>query len=542
MIYTDMKNRYMPLMAALITAASATAQNTVVVAKSQYTYYEGNESTCSGIIMGSYRNDDVRDVRFTGADMVVTTKNGTQTTYGVADIERVQHNTKGLNRIDIFLPPSLEEYMDFDTSLDTPDAERTEGYAEVEFQTKRTVSINYNGSTVTVTGDTEGMQVNIDGADVSITSTDEGVEYIITGESMDCSLTLNNSAGAQVRFDNASVHNIGAATITATGDLLLTTAPSTRNRCGAVKAAGSLTFHGKGALNIVTTADDLHAAEADNLTVAGGTLNVYTGGDRACGLLSHNDLTITNGSINIITTGTAPDDSSDTGSTAMKCLNASVSGGKIRIKTLGVYGGQGLTGENGIAITGGELAFVCNEDVLKADHGKIEILGGRHCLISSVDDCVNCADGIKLENCELYAVGPYPEESPFDNNGKAFTTQNARFFAIGSKSDKPITSKTKQPYLFIKKTFIPDNYVRICDMDDNEIATYATPVYANLSTKKESQATILFSFPDMEKLTNYKVYTAPSIQGGTEHWGEVTGATLVGATLVDTVESTKCKE
>lgn len=317
------------------------------------------------------------------------------------------------------------------------------------------VNIVYNGTNVTVTGDTKGY-VTTNGADVTVnTGTDtDSLLLVLSGSTTNGSLLVYREYKFGIQLNGVSIHHANGPAINnqCSKSLYLHVADGTTNTLtdgtayteqeydqkGALFSEGQIIFLGTGSLSVTgnckhaIACDDyisidenvtLQATSAigngikvnDGLWINNGTLDINVTADGARGIRCDNVVEITGGTTTITTSGDCVyDDDADEYSSAacIKCdLDFTMSGGTLTMTSSG-DGGKGINSSAKVLFSGGTLSAITTGDneygkpkAIKATTG-ITVSGGS--FTAKVDKSWACDSGYgddtttdaeKLANC-----------------------------------------------------------------------------------------------------------------------------------------------
>ena len=324
------------------------------------------------------------------------------------------------------------------------------------------VNIIYNGTNVTVTGDTKGY-VTTNGADVTVnTGTDtDSLLLVLSGSTTNGSLLVYHESKFGIQLNGVSIHHANGPAINnqCSKSLYLHVADGTTNTLtdgtayteqeydqkGALFSEGQMIFLGTGSLSVTgnckhaIACDDyiiidenvkLQATSStgngikvnDGLWINNGTLDINVTADGARGIRCDNVVEITGGTTTITTIGDCVyDDDADEYSSAacIKCdLDFTMSGGTLTMTSSG-DGGKGINSSAKVLFSGGTLSAITtgdNEDgkpkAIKATTG-ITVSGGS--FTAKVDKSWACDNGSDSEKPEdhLTVIGT-PKKSNID--------------------------------------------------------------------------------------------------------------------------------
>ena len=317
------------------------------------------------------------------------------------------------------------------------------------------VNIVYNGTNVTVTGDTKGY-VTTNGADVTVnTGTDtDSLLLVLSGSTTNGSLLVYREYKFGIQLNGVSIHHANGPAINnqCSKSLYLHVADGTTNTLtdgtayteqefdqkGALFSEGQMIFLGTGSLSVTgnckhaIACDDyiiidgnvkLQATSStgngikvnDGLWINNGTLDINVTADGARGIRCDNVVEITGGTTTITTSGNCVyDDDADEYSSAacIKCdLDFTMSGGTLTMTSSG-DGGKGINSSAKVLFSGGTLSAITTGDneygkpkAIKATTG-ITVSGGS--FTAKVDKSWACDSGYgddtttdaeKLANC-----------------------------------------------------------------------------------------------------------------------------------------------
>ena len=337
------------------------------------------------------------------------------------------------------------------------------------------VNIVYNGTNVTVTGDTKGY-VTTNGADVTVnTGTDtDSLLLVLSGSTTNGSLLVYRESKFGIQLNGVNIHHANGPAINnqCSKSLYLHVADGTTNTLtdgtayteqeydqkGALFSEGQMIFLGTGSLSV--TGNCKHAIACDDyiiidenvklqatsttgngikvndgLWINNGTLDINVTADGARGIRCDNVVEITGGTTTITTSGDCVyDDDADEYSSAacIKCdLDFTMSGGTLTMTSSG-DGGKGINSSAKVLFSGGTLSAITtgdNEDgkpkAIKATTG-IVVSGGS--FTAKVDKSWACDSGYgddtttdaeKLANC-VTVVGT-PETSSINKKSVVIT-------------------------------------------------------------------------------------------------------------------------
>jgi hypothetical protein len=317
------------------------------------------------------------------------------------------------------------------------------------------VNIVYNGTNVTVTGDTKGY-VTTNGADVIVnTGTDtDSLLLVLSGSTTNGSLLVYRESKFGIQLNGVNIHHANGPAINnqCSKSLYLHVADGTTNTLtdgtayteqeydqkGALFSEGQMIFLGTGSLSV--TGNCKHAIACDDyiiidenvklqatsttgngikvndgLWINNGTLDINVTADGARGIKCDNVVEITGGTTTITTSGNCVyDDDADEYSSAacIKCdLDFTMSGGTLTMTSSG-DGGKGINSSAKVLFSGGTLSAITTGDneygkpkAIKATTG-ITVSGGS--FTAKVDKSWACDSGYgddtttdaeKLANC-----------------------------------------------------------------------------------------------------------------------------------------------
>ena len=317
------------------------------------------------------------------------------------------------------------------------------------------INIVYNGTGVTVTGDTKGFVTTL-GADVVVNTGNDtdSLLLVLSGSTTEGSLLVNREKTFGIQLNGVSIHHAnGPAINNQCGKALyLHVADGTTNTLtdgtayteqsydqkGALFSEGQMIFLGTGSLSVTgnckhaIACDDyiiidenvtLHATSTtgngikvnDGLWINNGTLDISVTAKAARGIKCDSVVVITGGTTTITTSGDClyDNDANEYSSAAcIKCdYDFTMSGGTLTMTSSG-DGGKGINSSASVIFSGGTLSAITtggNDEgkpkAVKADTG-ITVSGGSFyakvskswaCDSGYGDD--NTSDDEKLANC-----------------------------------------------------------------------------------------------------------------------------------------------
>lgn len=401
----------------------------------------------------------------------------------------------------------------------------------------RTIGIVWNGSSVSVSGDDNGV-VSVNGAGVTVDnrSHDEIVRFELSGSSSNGflkiygirkqalvlkGLELTNKSGAAINNQShkrtfvvlEGSNKLSDGTVTASGDY---TDQSAGEDCkAAFFSEGQLVFSGGGSLEVeasgkgAITSDDYlrflgtqtvkasssagHALRGkDGITVDDGTISAVASAAGKKGLSSDAAVTINGGSVTVIVSG---------GTVSEQVTTDGVT-------TTEYTGSAGIKADSTFVMTGGVLyAYSASDDAINSA-GDMTLSGGLVCGWSAGNDGIDANGNMYVKGARVYAVSTKgsPEVAMDANTegGKKLYLQSGTLVAVGGiESGSSISGNA-----YSCNSWSRNSVHVVCDASGNAMFAFKTPASGGSSG--------LVVYVD-GKTASMKA--GVSMSGGQEIWG-----------------------
>ena len=282
-----------------------------------------------------------------------------------------------------------------------------------------TISIAYNGNTVTVTGDEKNF-VTTNGADVTVNSgtNTDSLLLIVSGSTTDGSLVVFREKKYGLRLNGVSITNsdgpainnqcgktlylmVDSGTVNTLADGEAYDETVGYQQKGALFSEGQIILLGQGTLNVTGNSKNAIASDDyiiiddpvtltvrtetgsgikvnDGLWINDGTLDIKVTGDGGRGIKCDSTVVITGGQTKISTTGDCLIETVDgvrdtTSAACVKCdYQLLMTGGTLTMTSSG-DGGKGINCAKDVVVTGGTLSAITTGD---NDEGKPKAVKG----------------------------------------------------------------------------------------------------------------------------------------------------------------------
>ena len=310
-----------------------------------------------------------------------------------------------------------------------------------------TISIAYNGTSVSVTGDTKGY-VTTNGADVTVNATNstDSLLLVLSGSTTDGSLLIFREKQFGIKLNGVSINNNDGPAINnqCHKALFLEVADGTSNTLtdgtsyienddyqqkGTLFSEGQIYFNGTGTLNV--TGNCKHAIACDDyivfdeatvnatstagngikvgegIWIDGGTLNINATANGGRGIKCDFVVTISGGTTTIKTSGDCVWDDEEQDYSSAACIKCNdeftMTGGTLTMTSTG-DGGKGINCGTVVTFSGGTLTATTTGS---NDNGKPKAIKGDNGIIVSggtfkanVDKSWACDNGTDSETPE----------------------------------------------------------------------------------------------------------------------------------------------
>ncbi len=250
---------------------------------------------------------------------------------------------------------------------DTPDTPATDDEAEDFIENSSfptTISIAYDGTSATVTGEAEGVSVAVDGGHVVVTSTAKGIELALSGEATDGSLKVYSEKKFKISLNGVSLTSQSGAAINIQSKkrIFVCVADGTENTLtdaadytndvydedqkAALFSEGQLIFCGSGSLTV--SANHKHAICSDDYVVVHSGVRLTVSKAPKDAIHTNGNFVMGGGLVCLTTSGDG-----------IECEEGGVDirGGLLKVMTDGVAA-KGLKATTDIAISGGQVVVV----------------------------------------------------------------------------------------------------------------------------------------------------------------------------------------
>lgn len=322
-----------------------------------------------------------------------------------------------------------------------------------------------------------------------------------------------------IKANDAVIIGGGALNITVKGDA-----------AKGISCDGYVTVSG-GRTLILTTGGGVYEADENDvsacagikcdgiLTMNAGIVGVKSTGAGGKGISSDGDIVINGGTIHVITTGQQyVYNRLDTSPKGIKSdMNVTINDGTIKVRTSGGEGSEGIESKDVMTITGGTIEVSAYDDCLNATNN-ITISGGNIYCYSSGNDGIDSNGTLTITGGVIVSSGTNSPEGGIDCDQNTFTITGGTIIGIGGSNSTPTASACKQPSVIYGGSGTAGTYVCITDSEGAVILAYKIP-------RTYSQMSLLMSSPDLEKGSNYTLYSGGSASGGTNFHGLVLGGT-----------------
>ena len=294
-----------------------------------------------------------------------------------------------------------------------------------------------------------------------------------------------------------------------------------------------------GSIRITTTGNKSHGIKSETeITVnTSGDININVQGDASKAFRSNGNMLISQGNMNLTTTGDACYDEEEadiSSTTGIKCKgDFLLNGGNIVINSSGL-GGKGISVDGTITINDGQLVAVTTGDKYKQagdntkakaikNDGDITINGGAIYAYSKTDNAIDTKESITVTDGTVIGVGCESSKKGFEY-AKTFKISGGTIVGVGGDTSSPTADACTQYAVNYSGGVTQNSYIHIASSAGKNILTYQSPCSL-------SKAFVLFSSPDLERNTNYTLSSGGTVSGGASFNGLYSGTAYTGGTV-----------
>ena len=272
--------------------------------------------------------------------------------------------------------------------------------------------------------------------------------------------------------------------------------------------------------------------KAPAVSVSGGTVQCLATGNGGKGIRADNTMTVSDGAVEVITTGSnlvrvsdadkvvtmsqldsysSYEDANPKGihvgdkDATPATGNLTISGGKVKVKAVN---SEGIESKMYMTFTGGTVEAYSGDDAINvgissenntgnayAGKGKIDIRGGRIFAFSTDNDAIDANGTISISGGVVVASGNTAPECGFDCDQSTFAITGGYVFGIGGDTSSPTESSCTQPSLITSMT--------VSEGDVVTLQAGGTTVLKAEMPRSYSSARVLVSTPEMKKGASY---------------------------------------
>ena len=398
---------------------------------------------------------------------------------------------------------------------------KSESHPCVEFDKKATSYLCISGTNSLTDGRTYGT-------DYSSGSTKKGtfaVKGSLNISAADSSASLAVTEGYKHGFYVSDVLNFygGRVTVNSTG----------RNGFQCVNGfnmyGGTATVYGNGkninnqSRGIVIEGDD--TGDTDGLgyfNMTGGAVNIKTVSKGITAKWDNDDdasasptcsvnpvVTISGGTINIITYGTPQDESNST-------YTFTDADGETVTETTKLSP-EGIEGKAGVAISGGTINVQTTDDCINASYSTaaVTISGGTIFAYSSDNDAIDSNGTLTISGGTIVALTATTPECAFDCDQNTFAITGGTFIGIGTNNySAPTSSACSQSVVVISGNYLGSGGTTFALENSSGAAAFAFAIPSSVYGSLNSNYVAVFSSPNVNTGTSYSLYSGVAATGG----------------------------
>ena len=306
--------------------------------------------------------------------MWVYNSNGTITTYKVDELDSLNFTENMVNML------LFQNGINDNLSVENIDSIVFKPVQNIE-PSMVYVEFNSNGATVLHEIESDDFVVNVEGADVNIVTTAgiENLQYCLSGKTSDGSFSLESDTDFKLILNGVDItssskvplnltKNVGREIIVADGTVNVLTDNEESDGKAVINTKGTTNISGGGSLTV--NANKKHGISSDNdININGVTLSINHGAEASKGLKSDSNITLVDGDVTIVSSGTLTLEPLDNGYDATYCTAIGANGdfemidGNLSI-TLPVSNdaGRGIKVDGNIVINDGIINVISHSN------------------------------------------------------------------------------------------------------------------------------------------------------------------------------------
>ena len=261
-----------------------------------------------------------------------------------------------------------------------------------------------------------------------------------------------------------------------------------------------------------------------------GELNIKSTGKGGKGISADTLVTISGGTINIVTTGTQfVQGSYDSSAKGIKSDgNLNISGGDITVTCSGGDGSEGIESKATMTISGGSVVANTYDDALNAS-SKITISGGQVFARSIGNDAIDSNGTMYFTGGTIIGCGTTSIEGPFDCDNSTFSITGGNVLGMGGTTSNPTTSATTQPVIILGSTSYSNGEVIALTNSSGSL------IYAFEVPMTYSSSILFLSSPSISTGNTYNIKTNVTLSGGSYWQGFTEDASVSGGSTLQSV-------
>ncbi len=350
-------------------------------------------------------------------------------------------------------------------------------------------------------------------------------------------IVVNNAVKDAVHAKGDSDEGYG---ICITGGLLYATTTATAGKClktgqNALITGGELYLYTSGGSEYDEDERDTSSPSGiktdGDIVIEGGFIVALSTGAGGKGLSADGNITITDGNVEVQTTG-----GKYTYSTRLtaspKGIKADgdieMDGGTVNISATGSNdGAEGMESKANITINGGELSIYARDDALNAK-SSVTVNGGRVYCYSTGNDGIDSNGSLTLAGGLVIASGTNsPEEGIDCDRSSNFIIRGGIIIGTGGSAISPSSSSSQKVVIYNGLQAVAGNKFCILSNSGTPILVYDLPRTMN-------SMSLLFSSPSLANGT-YTILSGCTLTAYTDYWnGWYSDAAITGGTTLGT--------